>query len=73
MLLVLKVTENHQSLCSPEEIAEFRAVFAMFDTDGNGLIGHEEIHSAMHSMGLNPTDKEVESLLKEVPHKITPI
>ena len=38
----------------------------MFDTDGSGAIGSEELKGAMQSIGLEADDAEIERLIKEV-------
>ena len=42
-------------------------LFKMFDTDGSGAIGREELKGAMISIGLgNARDSEVDRLIREV-------
>jgi Ca2+-binding EF-hand superfamily protein len=41
-------------------------VFALFDTDGSGAIGTDELGEAMKSMGMNATQRELEILIREV-------
>ena len=41
-------------------------MFKMFDTDGSGAIGSEELKGAMQSIGLEADDDEIERLIKEV-------
>ncbi|KAI6226234.1 hypothetical protein M3Y99_01312700 [Aphelenchoides fujianensis] len=48
------------------EIEEYRALFSMFDTDGSGAIGNEELKQAMIQIGLQASDKEIDDLIKEV-------
>ena len=38
----------------------------MFDTDGSGAIGSEELKGAMQSIGLEADDDEIERLIREV-------
>ena len=38
----------------------------MFDTDGSGAIGTDELGDAMKSMGMNATQRELEQLIREV-------
>lgn len=38
----------------------------MFDIDGSGAIGTDELSDAMKSMGMNATQRELEQLIREV-------
>ncbi len=49
-----------------DELVEYRQVFALFDTDGSGAIGTDELGEAMRSMGMNANQKELEQLIREV-------
>uniref|UniRef100_A0A915K2N1 EF-hand domain-containing protein n=1 Tax=Romanomermis culicivorax TaxID=13658 RepID=A0A915K2N1_ROMCU len=49
-----------------EELEEYKQVFALFDTDGSGAIGTDELGEAMRSMGMNPTPQELQTLIKEI-------
>eukprot|EP01006_Ploeotia_vitrea_P008089 TRINITY_DN19081_c0_g1_i1.p1 TRINITY_DN19081_c0_g1~~TRINITY_DN19081_c0_g1_i1.p1 ORF type:complete len:174 (+),score=22.79 TRINITY_DN19081_c0_g1_i1:31-552(+) len=54
-----------QSL-SHEAIQEFREVFHLFDKDGSDTIDTGELATAMRSLGMTPTDEEVEAMINEV-------
>lgn len=49
-----------------EQVGEFREAFSLFDKDGDGLITVEELASIMRSLGQNPTDDEVRSLIADI-------
>ncbi|VDK87584.1 unnamed protein product [Litomosoides sigmodontis] len=51
---------------SQEELDEYRQVFNVFDTDGSGAIGIDELESAMRNLGLRPQKNELEQLIEEV-------
>ncbi|VDN31138.1 unnamed protein product, partial [Gongylonema pulchrum] len=51
---------------SDEELDEYRQVFNMFDTDGSGAIGIDELESAMRNLGLEPQKNELEQIIEEV-------
>ncbi|VDM98807.1 unnamed protein product [Thelazia callipaeda] len=51
---------------SEEELEEYRQVFNMFDTDGSGAIGIDELESAMRNLGLQPEKNELEQIIEEV-------
>lgn len=54
------------ALYTADELVEYRQVFALFDTDGSGAIGTDELGEAMRSMGMNASQKELEQLIREV-------
>jgi len=48
-----------------EQIAEFREAFSLFDKDGDGTIDNEELGTVLRSLGNQPTDEEVEDMIRE--------
>merc|ERR1711935_1073483 len=48
-----------------EQIAEFKEAFSLFDKDGDGTIDNEELGTWVRIMGNQPTDEEVEDLIRE--------
>ena len=50
----------------PEQIAELRQAFNIFDTDNGGNISSKELGYAMRSLGMNPTEKDILNILNEV-------
>ncbi|CAD5234796.1 unnamed protein product [Bursaphelenchus xylophilus] len=48
------------------EIEDYRQLFCMFDTDGSGAIGNEELKEAIISIGLQADDQEIDALIREV-------
>ncbi|XP_029142127.1 calmodulin, striated muscle-like [Protobothrops mucrosquamatus] len=51
---------------SEQEIRELRDAFALFDQDGDGLITSKEVVTVMRSLGKNPTEAEVQSIICEI-------
>ncbi|KAL3873879.1 hypothetical protein ACJMK2_036962 [Sinanodonta woodiana] len=49
-----------------EQIAELREAFSLFDKDGDGDISVKELGSVMKSLGQNPSEKELEDMIREV-------
>merc|ERR1719199_204337 len=49
-----------------EQKAEFKEAFALFDKDGNGKISVEELGTVMKNLGQNPTEEELNDMIKEV-------
>ncbi|NXN89800.1 CALMS protein, partial [Bombycilla garrulus] len=50
---------------SEEKIAEIREAFSLFDRDGDGLMGGEDVGTAMRSLGHNPSEGELRAVLGE--------
>jgi len=46
--------------------AEFKEAFSLFDKDGDGTISSNELGVVMRSLGQNPSDQELDDLIKEV-------
>jgi Ca2+-binding EF-hand superfamily protein/protein-L-isoaspartate O-methyltransferase len=51
---------------SEEQVAEFREVFNLFDTNNDGSLSRQEIANAMRTLGLNPTEEELEAIFIKV-------
>jgi len=49
-----------------EQLAEFKEAFSLFDRDGDGTIDADELGTVMRSMGHQPTEEEVEDMIREV-------
>lgn len=51
---------------SEEQIAEFKEAFSLFDKDGSGTVTTKELGTVMRSLGQNPTEAELQEMIKEV-------
>lgn len=51
---------------SARELAEYKEVFSMFDKDGDGTIDADELGTVMGSLGVNPSDAEIQQMIEEV-------
>ncbi|XP_042323750.1 calmodulin-like protein 3 [Sceloporus undulatus] len=51
---------------SEEEIAEFKEAFLLFDKDGDGAISTQELGTVMRSIGQNPTEAELQEMIKKL-------
>ncbi|KAI5702885.1 calmodulin-A-like [Diaphorina citri] len=49
-----------------EQITEWKEAFALFDKNGSGKIVSKYVGTVMRAIGRNPTEQELEDLLKEV-------
>ncbi|KAJ8309337.1 hypothetical protein KUTeg_014211 [Tegillarca granosa] len=47
-------------------VPEFKEAFNIFDSNGGGTISHGELGTVMRSLGQNPTEKDLEEMIKEV-------
>ena len=50
----------------PEELAEWRTIFNLFDVDGDESITCEELGVVLRSMGQNPSDQELKEMINEM-------
>ncbi|KAH6845627.1 hypothetical protein B0I37DRAFT_380713 [Chaetomium sp. MPI-CAGE-AT-0009] len=50
---------------SPEEVAQYKEVFQIFDKDGTGDITADELGQVMRELGLNPSEAELRDLVSE--------
>merc|ERR1712142_517503 len=56
------MTEN----LTEEAIAEYEEAFKLFDRNGDEMITSTELGTVMRSLGLNPTDPELQDMIDEV-------
>ena len=72
-----ELAEEHMNMLDPlerriyeemtqEKKDEYKEIFAIFDSDGSGSIQHEEIADVMRTLGQNPTDEEVDEMVKKI-------
>lgn len=51
---------------SSTELADYKEVFSMFDKDGDGTIDNAELGSVMASLGVNPSELELQEMIAEI-------
>ncbi len=51
---------------SQEQITEFKEAFSLFDKDGDGSITTKELGVVMRSLGQNPTEAELQDMVRTV-------
>eukprot|EP01098_Paradermamoeba_levis_P008009 TRINITY_DN3336_c0_g2_i1.p1 TRINITY_DN3336_c0_g2~~TRINITY_DN3336_c0_g2_i1.p1 ORF type:complete len:173 (+),score=81.40 TRINITY_DN3336_c0_g2_i1:60-521(+) len=49
-----------------EQIEEYKEAFSHFDKDGDGSITTKELGTVMRSLGLSPTEEDLQEMIKEV-------
>eukprot|EP01083_Nonionella_stella_P242036 844632_1 len=49
-----------------EEVDEYREAFSLFDKDGDGSISADELGIVVRTIGMNPTELEVQDMMKEL-------
>ncbi|KAM7198708.1 hypothetical protein V8F20_006023 [Naviculisporaceae sp. PSN 640] len=58
-------SHQQKQVLTPDQIAQFKEVFDVFDKDGTGDITAEELGHVMKELGLNPSKTELQDLLAE--------
>ena len=56
--------ENSRNIFS--RFLEYKDAFSLFDRDENGIITTRELGSIMRSLGFNPTEEELQTMINEV-------
>ena len=51
---------------SPEQIADFKEAFSLFDHDENGSISAKELGEVLKALGQNPSKNELSDMINEV-------
>uniref|UniRef100_A0AC35U966 Calmodulin-like protein 3 n=1 Tax=Rhabditophanes sp. KR3021 TaxID=114890 RepID=A0AC35U966_9BILA len=58
-------SSNGEEEFTSDELQEFAQAFKMFDKDGNGTMNSKELGEAMRTLGLNPTEEELQHMVNE--------
>eukprot|EP00931_Biecheleriopsis_adriatica_P074139 TRINITY_DN48266_c0_g1_i1.p1 TRINITY_DN48266_c0_g1~~TRINITY_DN48266_c0_g1_i1.p1 ORF type:complete len:619 (+),score=149.78 TRINITY_DN48266_c0_g1_i1:85-1941(+) len=58
--------ESLESKFTEERLTELREVFSLFDDDGNGSLDATELGLVLRSVGLVPTDREIQTMIDDV-------
>ncbi|KAF4120171.1 calmodulin [Geosmithia morbida] len=59
-------TDLQGDALTEQQIAELKEAFALFDKDGDGEITVKELGTVMKSLGLEPSESELQDMLNEV-------
>eukprot|EP00906_Rhabdomonas_costata_P016358 RCo023460 len=51
---------------SQEQITEYKEAFNLFDKDNDGKITTRELGTVIRSLGQNPTESEIQTMIREV-------
>lgn len=51
-------------MATPEQLAEWKEAFQLFDKDGDGSIATTELGTVMRALGASPTQAEVAEMIK---------
>lgn len=63
---VFDFLQEERDQLSDTQIAELREAFSLFDKDGDGDISVKELGTVMRSLGQNPSDQELDEMIREV-------
>jgi calmodulin len=58
-------TYDTTGLLSDEQLRDLRAVFDLFDTNGNGSISAKELGTVMRTIGQDPTEAELQDIIND--------
>ena len=61
-----KTAPKSISHITEEKLKEYRKAFQTFDKDNSGGISKDEMREVMNSLGVNPSNEELEGMIKEV-------
>jgi len=65
-----RATSNVFAMFDQSQIQEFKEAFNMIDQNRDGFIDKEDLHDMLASLGKDPTDGELDGMMKEAPGPI---
>ncbi|XP_059200500.1 myosin, light chain 12, genome duplicate 2 isoform X1 [Centropristis striata] len=65
-----RATSNVFAMFDQSQIQEFKEAFNMIDQNRDGFIDKEDLHDMLASLGKNPTDEYLETMMNEAPGPI---
>ena len=65
-----RATSNVFAMFDQSQIQEFKEAFNMIDQNRDGFIDKEDLHDMLASLGKDPTDSELDGMMKEAPGPI---
>ena len=66
LLFLSPMAEKKHSHLTEEELAEFREIFNLVDLDKGGTISKDELKTLMTTLGLRPTQEELNAMVDEI-------
>ncbi|XP_050387418.1 calmodulin-like [Argentina anserina] len=63
---LLRTTTTAAYELTDDQTAEYKHAFSLLDKDGDGSITTNELGTAMRSLGLKPSEEELEAMINEV-------
>merc|ERR1712234_69014 len=60
-----RATSNVFAMFNQDQIQEFKEAFNMIDQNRDGFIDKEDLHDMLASLGKDPSDKNLEDMMKE--------
>jgi len=54
------------SSLTPQQIADFKEAFSLFDLDGDGQIRKEDVAVVVRSLGYNPSEQELSQMVASI-------
>jgi Ca2+-binding EF-hand superfamily protein len=58
---------NVFAMFDQKQISELKEAFSMIDNDNDGFIDKEDLKDTLYSLGQNPTEEELDSIMSEAP------
>merc|ERR1712111_128129 len=65
-----RATSNVFAMFAQDQIQEFKEAFNMIDQNRDGFIDKDDLHDMLASLGKNPSDPYLESMMNEAPGPI---
>jgi Ca2+-binding EF-hand superfamily protein len=65
-----RATSNVFAMFDQAQIQEFKEAFNMIDQNHDGFIDKDDLHDMLASLGKNPTDQYLETMMNEAPGPI---
>ncbi|XP_056021985.1 uncharacterized protein LOC125651292 [Ostrea edulis] len=61
-----RVKKRPKDSLTPDQIADLRETFRLFDKDGDGTVNCDELGTVMRQLGQEPSDEELRQMIAEV-------
>lgn len=61
-----KPLANLQKRLTEQELREFKEIFDLVDRDGGGTISRDELQNLMDTLGVKPSEEQLDQMMAEV-------